>query len=104
MNLDRLAFYNSISQLPVPKTYPGKIMLVAFVGTHIPLIVLILNATISNSSPREIASTLIITFLATLIAAIVTLYALHHLLRPIILTSQALRQYLKSKRDRKSVV
>ena len=98
MNLDRLAFYNSISQLPVPKTYPGKIMLVAFVGTHIPLIVLILNATISNSSPREIASTLIITFLATLIAAIVTLYALHHLLRPIILTSQALRQYLKSKR------
>ena len=98
MNLDRLTLYNSISQLPVPKSYPGKIMLVAFIGTHIPLIVLIFDAATSNYSAREVTSTLLITLLATLTSTAVTLYALHHLLRPIILTSQALRQYLKSKR------
>ena len=98
MNFDRLTLYSSISQLPVPKTYPGKIMLVAFVGTHIPLIALIINAATSNYSPREVTSTLLITLLATLISTAVTLYALHQLLYPIILTSQTLRQYLKSKR------
>ena len=98
MNLDRLTLYNSISQLPVPKSYPGKIMLVAFIGTHIPLIVLIFDAATSNYSQREVTSTLLITLLATLISTVATLYALHHLLRPIIFTSQALRQYLKSKR------
>lgn len=98
MNLDRLTLYSSISQLPVPKTYPGKIMLVAFIGTHIPLIVLIVDAATSNYSPREVRSTLLITLLATLIAMAVTLYALHHLLYPIILTSRTLRQYLQSKR------
>ena len=98
MNFDRLTLYSSISQLPIPKTYPGKIMLVAFVGTHIPLIALIINAATSNYSPREVTSTLLITLLATLISTAVTLYTLHHLLYPIILTSQTLRQYLKSKR------
>ncbi len=98
MNLDRLTLYSSISQLPVPKTYPGKIMLVAFIGTHIPLIVLVFNAATSNYSPREVTSTLLITLLATLISTAITLYALHHLLYPIMLTSRTLRQYLQSKR------
>ena len=98
MNLDRLTLYSWISRLPIPKTYPGKIMLIAFIGTHIPLIVLIVDAATSNYSPREVRSTLLITLLATLVATAITLYALHHLLYPIILTSRTLRQYLKSKR------
>ena len=98
MNFGRLTLYSSISRLPVPKTYPGKIMLVAFIGTHIPLIVLIFDAATSNYSSREVTSTLLITLLATLTATAITLYALHHLLRPVILTSQALRQYLRSRR------
>lgn len=98
MNGDRLKFYNLISQLPFPKSYPGKIMLVAFVGTHIPLITLIVAAAAAKSSPREVASTLIIALLATLVATAITLYAIHHLLYPIILTSKVLRQYLGQER------
>ena len=98
MNRDRLKFYIWISQIPFPKSYPGKIMLVAFVGTHIPLIVLIIDAAFSPiSSPRAIVSTLLITLLATLTGTAVTLYALHYLLAPIVLTSKVLRRYLQLK-------
>ncbi|MGD1921188.1 MAG: putative bifunctional diguanylate cyclase/phosphodiesterase, partial [Pleurocapsa sp.] len=96
MNRDRLKFYTWISQIPFPKSYPGKIMLVAFIGTHIPLIVLIIDAAFSSkTSSKTIVSTLLITLLATLIGTAVTLYALHHLLAPIVLTSKVLRRYLR---------
>ena len=96
MNLDSLKFYSLISRLTFPKTYPGKIMLVAFTGTHIPLIVLIFDAANSSTtSPRAIAHTLLLTLFATLIGTAATLSALHHLLAPIIVTSKVLRQYLQ---------
>lgn len=98
MNSDRLKFYDLISRLPFPKSYPGKIMLVAFIGTHIPLLVLIVAAAAARSSPKEVASTLIIALLATLVATAITLYAIHHLLYPVILTSKVLRQYLGQER------
>lgn len=98
MNLDRLKLYSSISRLPFPKTYPGKIMLVAFIGTHVPLIALIGAAAAARSSTRETIVTLLIALLATLIATAATLYAIHHLLYPIILTSKVLRQYFKHKK------
>ena len=96
MNLDSLKFYSLISRLTFSKTYPGKIMLVAFTGTHIPLIVLIFDAANSSTtSPRAIAHTLLLTLFATLIGTAATLSALHHLLAPIIVTSKVLRQYLQ---------
>ena len=97
MNPERLTLYSSISRLPFPKTYPGKIMLVAFIGTHIPLIVLIVDAATSNYSARETTSILLITLVATLTATATTLYAIHQLLYPVILASKALRRYLRSK-------
>lgn len=97
MNLNRLTLYSSISRLPFPQTYPGKIMLVAFVGTHIPLIVLVFDAATSNYSAREATSILLITLVATLVATAITLFAIHQLLYPIILASKALRKYLRSK-------
>ena len=73
-------------------------MLVAFIGTHIPLIVLIVDAAFSSkTSPKTISATLLITLLATLTGTVVTLYALHHLLAPIVLTSKVLRRYLQLK-------
>ena len=73
-------------------------MLVAFIGTHIPLIVLIVDAAFSStSSPRAILSTLLITLLATLTSTAVTLYALNYLLAPIVFTSKVLRRYLQLK-------
>ncbi|MBE9044059.1 EAL domain-containing protein [Pleurocapsales cyanobacterium LEGE 10410] len=98
MNLDSLKFYSLVSRWTFPKTYPGKIMLVAFIGTHIPLIVLIIDAAFSSATtPRAIVSTLIITLIATLVGTAATLYAIHHLLSPVVLTSKVLRKYLKQR-------
>lgn len=99
MNLSSLKLYTSVSKFHFPKTYRGKIMLVAFVGTHIPLLCLLFYATTSHLlSIEAILKTLLITLLATIGGTGITLYALHYLLSPIVLTSKALRQYLQQKK------
>lgn len=98
MNLDSLKFYSFISGWAFPKTYRGKIMLVAFLGTHVPLIALVMYAVFSSTPSLEtIISTLLITFVATLVGTAATLYVLYYLLSPISLTSKTLRQYLQFK-------
>lgn len=73
-------------------------MSVAFLGTHVPLLSLLLSFVISNSYSLEMAvRVIIIALLATLAGTVVTLYALHHLLKPVILTSAALQNYLNTK-------
>lgn len=73
-------------------------MLVAFLGTHVPLLTLLLSFLISNSYSLEMAvRVMIIALLATLAGTGVTLYALHYLLEPVILTSAALQNYLNTK-------
>ena len=96
MNPNRLKFYTLISRLAFPKTYRGKIMLVAFIGTHVPLIALIIYVVLTSASSfKESISILLIAFFATLTGTIVTLYGINHLLSPIVLTSNALREYFK---------
>lgn len=73
-------------------------MLVAFLGTHVPLLTLLLSFLISNSYSLEMAArVMIVALLATLAGTAATLYALHHLLKPVILTSAALQNYLNTK-------
>ncbi len=88
-------------------------MLVAFLGTHVPLLTLLLSFVISNSYSLEIAArimiiallatlagtaaTLYAPLLATLAGTAATLYALNHLLKPVILTSATLQNYLNTK-------
>ncbi|MEH2117837.1 putative bifunctional diguanylate cyclase/phosphodiesterase [Nostoc sp.] len=80
------------------KSYTAKIMLVAFLGTHVPLLTLLLSFVISNSYSLEMAvRVMIIALLATLAGTAATLYALNHLLKPVILTSAALQNYLNTK-------
>jgi diguanylate cyclase (GGDEF)-like protein len=80
------------------KSYTAKIMLVAFLGTHVPLLTLLLSFVISNSYSFEIAvQVLVIALIATLVGTVATLYVLHHLLAPVILTSAALQDYLSTK-------
>lgn len=98
MDRSRLHLYTLLSRLGRPKTYKGKIMLVAFIGTHVPLLVLLLYALITKS--YSMASTmrlLLVALVATLIGTAATLYAFHLLLAPVSLTSQALRSYLDRK-------
>lgn len=80
------------------KSYTAKIMLVAFLGTHIPLLTLLFSFVISNSYSREVTiRVLVIALFSTLIGTVATLYALHHLLLPVNLTSTSLRNYLNHK-------
>ncbi|MEH2256405.1 putative bifunctional diguanylate cyclase/phosphodiesterase [Nostoc sp.] len=96
---DKLYLYSFLASFPLlKKSYTAKIMLVAFLGTHIPLLSLLLSFVISNSYSLEMAiRVMLIALLATLTGTAATLYALHHLLKPVILTSAALQNYLNTK-------
>ncbi len=96
----RLYLYSSLAQFGLlKKSYIAKIMLVAFIGTHVPLLTLIFSFVTSNSYSWEMAMrVLLIALLATLAGTAATIYVLHYLLAPVILTSAALQDYLHSKK------
>ncbi|WP_414530607.1 putative bifunctional diguanylate cyclase/phosphodiesterase [Nodularia chucula] len=95
----QLDLYSFLAGMPfLKKSYTAKIMVVAFIGTHIPLLTLFFSFVISNSYSWDIAlPILVIALLATLAGTVVTLYAINNLLAPVILTSVALQNYLNSK-------
>jgi diguanylate cyclase (GGDEF)-like protein len=90
-----LGTYTLISKLGFPKTYRGKIMLVAFLGTHAPLLgaalYLLLGSSVSLGAALRILALLVT---VTLLGAAATLVVLGALLAPVRLTSSALKHYL----------
>jgi diguanylate cyclase (GGDEF)-like protein len=96
----RLYLYSALAQLGLLKnSYIAKIMAVAFIGTHVPLLALIVSFVTSNSYSWEMAMrVLLIALLATLIGTAATIYVLNYLLAPVILTSTALQDYLHQKK------
>ena len=96
MSLTRqLNLYTFLAKLPGFRTrYIAKIMLVAFLGIHIPLLTLLLSFLITRTeSLTTVIHTLSVALIATLCGTIGTLYALNYLLAPVILTSAALKNY-----------
>lgn len=91
--------YSMISRLrPLQKTYQGKIMVVAFLGTHIPLLSLLLYFLIVTSLDFFMAlRVMMIALIATLIGTAATIYALYKLLAPIRETYSSLREYLNNR-------
>ncbi len=88
--------YALMSRLPLPRSYLGKILLVAFLGTHVPLIalalyLLALPPTIGFGSKLSVFAVVLV---ATLLGTAATLWVLHLLLKPVSVTSQALRDYI----------
>ncbi|AFZ31981.1 diguanylate cyclase/phosphodiesterase [Gloeocapsa sp. PCC 7428] len=93
-----LQLYSFLSRLPLLKSYKGKIMVIAFIGTHIPLLSLLIYFVNSTSFGLQLKLRIIvIALVATLIGTALTLYALHNLLAPISLTFLGLRKYLLHK-------
>lgn len=98
LNNQDLRLYLFLSKLPRPLGYKGKIMSIAFVGTHVPLLALLFYFLLSHSlSVSLTVSILVISLIATLAGTVLTLYALHLLLAPIILTYLAQRAYITRK-------
>jgi diguanylate cyclase (GGDEF)-like protein len=90
-----LRIYALLTRLPRPKSYLGKIMLSAFLGTHVPLIVLVLYLVFAASIDLgDAVPILVIVLFATLLGTLATLYTLYCLLSPGALASKALRDYL----------
>lgn len=89
-----LGLYSFLSRRGWPKSYSGKIFLVAFIGTHIPLITLFVLAIYSADMPNTLKARILLEALvATLIGTGLTLYALKRLLEPINMAFRALRSY-----------
>ena len=88
-----LGLYATLSRLE-RLGYPGKIMLVAFLGTHVPLLALVGWFLATSAAPGHVAETLVVALAATLLGTAATLVGLHHLLRPVTLTARTLRAYV----------
>jgi predicted signal transduction protein with EAL and GGDEF domain len=90
-----LGFYALISKWGFPKTYRGKIMVVAFLGTPAPLLgaalYLLLGSSVGLGAALRILAILVA---VTLVGTAATLLALGVLLAPVRLTSSALKGYL----------
>lgn len=75
-------------------SYQGKIMTMVFLGIHLPLIALALWFALGHAADwMVLVQTLLVALLATLVGTGITLLVLHHLLRPVVMTSQALRLF-----------
>ncbi|MDX2273293.1 MAG: EAL domain-containing protein [Cyanobacteriota bacterium] len=94
-----LRFYSFLSRVSYLRNYESKIMLIAFLGTHVPLLGLLFYFILSHSFRwDDILSVLLIALLATLVGTALTLWALHHLLVPMTFASKALRDYLRERK------
>lgn len=92
-------FYFFLSRLGYLKSYKSKLMVVAFVGTHIPLLTLLFYFISTTAVPLATKLQIIgVALIATLIGTAATLLALHNLLEPVGTTAQALKNYWNQKR------
>ena len=96
MTKDGLGLYSALSKAPFLKSYPGKVLFSAFLGTHVPLLALVAHlARHPRLGPGDKRRVLAVAFAATLGGTAGTLWALHSLLSPVGTASEALRRYLE---------
>ncbi len=93
---DTTTFYRRLSSLTRPKSYSGKILLIAFLGTHIPLITLFVVLTFMYPMEERFL-VLGVALLATLIGSVLTLWFLYKLLAPVRMTNSAVIKYKDEK-------
>jgi signal transduction histidine kinase len=93
MTAPPLTGYRLLARAPWPRSYPGKLFLVAFLGTHVPVLALLGYLAIREGAVAERSPLLIVVVGATLVAAGLTLWALRHLVAPVLATADALDRY-----------
>ena len=98
MRRQGLGLYARISRLGFPKSYPGKVLLVAFLGAQAPPIAVALYLVPGSSSGfGEALRALALVAAVALVGNAATLLALSALLVPIDLASAALEAYLEDR-------
>jgi diguanylate cyclase (GGDEF)-like protein len=97
MDDEQLRLYRALSRAPFAKSYVGKVFFTAFLGTHVPLLALLVYfARHRRFGLRGELRILSVTVPATLGGTAMTLWAIHALSAPTALASRALRRYLDS--------
>jgi diguanylate cyclase (GGDEF)-like protein len=89
----RLTLYRQLSRFNWPRSYAGKLVLVASLGAHVPLLALIGYLALAPLGQPPRWSVLIVAALATCLGTLVLRRALRNLLAPIELTREALARY-----------
>ncbi len=98
MEREGLGLYARISRLGFPKSYPGKVLLVAFLGAQAPPLAVALYLLLGSSAGLgEALRALALLAAGALAGVAVTLLALRALLAPIGLASAALAAYLEDR-------
>ena len=99
MKNEDLKTYASLARIGFPSSFSGKIMLVVFAGTHLPLVVLVLYLLLASPGGLGTHSGVVAALLiATLLGFVATLFALRALLAPVRLASSSLEAYLDERR------
>jgi diguanylate cyclase (GGDEF)-like protein len=94
-----LKTYAALARVGFPKSFSGKIMLVVFAGTHLPLVALVLYLLLASPGGLGTHSGVLAALLiATLLGFVATLFALRALLAPVRLASSSLEAYLDERR------
>ena len=97
MAKDQLRLYRMLSRTPFPKSYVGKVFFTAFLGTHVPLLALLVYFVRRRHFGLQGALRILsVTVPATLGGTAFTLWAMYALSAPTALASRALRRYLDS--------
>ncbi|WP_127144201.1 putative bifunctional diguanylate cyclase/phosphodiesterase [Pelagibacterium montanilacus] len=95
--MNSLSIYTAVARFG-KLNYRAKIMIMAFLGTHIPLLGIIAWSVFNlTADPALIWGTLLVALVATLAGTGVTLFILNALLQPVLITSKALRTYSTSR-------
>src|SRR5687767_10833521 len=96
-SLAPLSVYHAFAALRAPRSYVGKFLLSAFVGVHVPLIAMLLYATLTSQSWAGAWPLLLVGLLATLLGTAITLLVQRALLAPLSYTATALNEYVTHK-------
>jgi diguanylate cyclase (GGDEF)-like protein len=89
----QLRLYRAVARV-VPLGYRNKIMLIAFVGTHVPLLTLVIFFALRTENFRAALPVIGIALVATLLGTGLTLIILNGLLQPILMTRSAVHAYV----------
>lgn len=92
-------FYKQLDKLRIPFGFTGKIFVLAFIGTHIPLLSFCGFVLITSSSLNEVEWTPVLLILAaTLFGTGLTLYLLYQVTAPVRIANAAISGFLSSRR------
>jgi len=90
---NELWFYRWFERLGWPHSYLGKVFLIAFIATHLPLLSLFGYLVFGPANLSKLVIFWLV-LLTTFVDAVLSLWALQQLLKPMLLTTRALNLYL----------